>query len=58
MDPEARKQVWNELQSYFYEQVPMVKFGDYFQLSASNDSISGVEGTPFPAYWNVSPSDL
>ena len=57
MDPEARKQVWDELQSYFYEQVPMVKFGDYFQLSASNDSINGVEGSPFPAYWNVAPAD-
>ena len=57
MDPEARQQVWEELQSYFYQQVPIVKFGDYFQLSASNETVSGVEGTPFPAYWNAAPSD-
>lgn len=57
MDPQARQAAWEELQTYFYEQVPMVKFGDYFQLSASNTSVNGAEGTPFPAYWNVAPSD-
>jgi len=57
MDPEARKQVWDELQSYFYDQVPMVKFGDYFQLSAASGALDGVEGTPFPAYWNVAPAE-
>lgn len=54
MDVEERQAVWDELQGYFYEQVPMVKFGDLFDLSAKGTNVEGLEGSPFPAFWGVS----
>lgn len=54
MNLEERQAVWDELQTYFYEQVPMVKFGDNFDLTAYGVDVKGFVGTPFPAYWGVS----
>lgn len=54
VDVEERQEVWNELQAYFYDQVPMVKFGDLFDLSAYAADLEGMEFGQFPRYWGVS----
>jgi len=53
VDVEERQEVWNELQTYFYDQIPMVKFGDLFDLSAHAADLEGMESGPFPRFWNV-----
>jgi len=53
MDPIKRKQNWDELQAHFWEEVPLIKFGDFFVLSAARNNVHGVQSTPFPFYWNV-----
>jgi peptide/nickel transport system substrate-binding protein len=53
-DVAARQQVWAELQAYFYDQVPIVKFGDLFDLSAHAAGLEGMDPGPFPRYWGVS----
>lgn len=56
MDPAARKTVWDELQLYFWQQVPLVKFADIFSLSAVSKDVSGYTPAAFPIYWGVSVS--
>ena len=53
MDPEARRGVWEELQTHFWEAAPMVKFGDFFILGANSTEVQNFKATPFPFYWNV-----
>jgi peptide/nickel transport system substrate-binding protein len=53
MDPVKRKQNWDDLQAHFWEEVPLVKFSDFFVLGAKSKNVIGLEGTPFPFFWNV-----
>ena len=53
MDPEARRSVWEELQTHFWTTVPMAKFGDFFILGVKSTDVHNFEATPFPFYWNV-----
>ena len=53
MDPEARRGVWDELQTHFWEAAPMAKFGDFFILGVRSTEVQNFEATPFPFYWNV-----
>jgi peptide/nickel transport system substrate-binding protein len=53
MDPAKRKAAWEGIQKLFYQDVPIVKFGDYFLLEAKSKQIKNLDGTPFPYYWNV-----
>ena len=53
-DVGERQEVWNELQAYFYDQVPIVKFGDLFDLSTHATHLQGMDSGPFPRYWGVS----
>lgn len=59
-DYEDRLESWNRFQALFYEQVPIIKFGDYYQLHMRvPDSIVGGFGTAthpiqtFPYLWNM-----
>lgn len=53
MDPAARKEIWSELQAYFWDQAPMAKFGDFFILGVKNKQVKNFQASPFPFYWNV-----
>lgn len=53
-DVTERQAIWGEAQEYFYDQVPMVKFGDLFDLSAYASGLDGMESGPFPRFWGVS----
>ncbi len=53
-DPEARKVLWEEFQALVYEQVPIVKTGEFFGLSIKRKALQG-ENLPvssFPIFWN------
>jgi peptide/nickel transport system substrate-binding protein len=53
-DPEARRALWDEFQALVYEEVPIVKTGDFFGLSIKRKSLQG-ESLPvssFPIFWN------
>jgi len=51
---EARYAAWEELQRLFYEDVPLVKFGDFFDLSIKSPRLNGFEPRPpIPYFWNV-----
>lgn len=53
-DPEARKALWDEFQALVYEEVPIVKTGDFFGLSIKRKALQG-ENLPvssFPIFWN------
>jgi peptide/nickel transport system substrate-binding protein len=53
MDLAKRKAAWEELHAYFWEQVPVVKLGDFFLLGVTHGSVKGLQNMPFPFYWNV-----
>ncbi|CAN5117857.1 ABC transporter substrate-binding protein [soil metagenome] len=53
-DPEARRALWDEFQALVYEEVPIVKTGDFFGLSIKRKALQG-ENLPvssFPIFWN------
>ena len=53
MDAKARRDVWQELQTHFWDAVPMAKFGDFFVLGVKSSAVRNFKATPFPFYWNV-----
>ena len=53
-DPDARKALWDEFQVLVYEEVPIVKTGDFFGLSIKRKALQG-ESLPvssYPIFWN------
>lgn len=53
-DPEARKELWADFQELVYDEVPIVKTGDFFGLSIKRKALQG-ENLPvssFPIFWN------
>jgi peptide/nickel transport system substrate-binding protein len=53
LDPVARKAIWDELQAYIWDQVPVIKYGDFFLLGVRGADVEGLVPSPFPYYWNV-----
>jgi ABC-type transport system substrate-binding protein len=48
----VRQQLWNRAQRLFYEDMPAVKFGDYYTFSPYRREVKGFSG-PFLLYhWN------
>ncbi len=51
-DPKVRQELWQRAQRLFYEDVPAVKFGDYYTFSPHRKEVKGFTG-PFLLYhWN------
>ena len=53
-DPDKRKQLWDDFQALFYEEVPVIKVGDFFGLSIKRKELKGenIGISSFPAFWN------
>lgn len=49
-DPKVRMDIWRRAQRLFYEDVPLVKAGDYFALSLHRKELQGFTGWGF---WNA-----
>lgn len=52
-DFEKRMEIWDELQGLFWEDVPVIKFGDYFLLHIHREEVHGYVGMATTFYWNV-----
>jgi peptide/nickel transport system substrate-binding protein len=52
-NPEVAKKVWERVQQLYYQEVPIVKVGDYFDLVAVQKKVKGYRNMPEPFFWNV-----
>ena len=48
-----RKAVWEEIQRWFWDEVPVVKLGDFFTLRVKQKSVVGYANRYRPFFWNV-----
>jgi peptide/nickel transport system substrate-binding protein len=55
--PEEAKGIWDEIQSLYYEDVVVIKIGDYFEHHIAADEVEGYANMPEPFFWNVSLSE-
>lgn len=53
-DPARRQQLWNQAQALFWEYVPSIKFGDYFNLHIHRPELQGYQPRLARFFWNVS----
>lgn len=53
-DQQARKKIWEEVQKLYWEDVPGVKFGDFFNLAIARPGVGGLTTRPDLFFWNVS----
>ncbi len=52
-DPRVRMAIWRRAQRLFWEDVPAIKYGDYFLLHVHRRELRGYTGQPGHAFWNV-----
>jgi peptide/nickel transport system substrate-binding protein len=50
---DKRKAVWSQLQDLFYQEVPVIKLGDYSLLNVAQSSLKGFVNAPNLFLWNV-----
>ncbi|MDR2175178.1 MAG: ABC transporter substrate-binding protein [Synergistaceae bacterium] len=55
MDFPARKKVWDKLQELIYEEVPVMKVGDYFSYDIYSPKVKGLSESSliWPKFWGV-----
>ena len=56
-DPEKRKAIYAELQKVAYEDVGLIKVGNFNALQGKAKNLSGVRPSPWPAFWNASTAE-
>lgn len=52
-DAAARKKIWEEVQKLYWEDVPGIKFGDFFNLAIARPGVQGLATRPDLFFWNV-----
>lgn len=52
-DPDRRRELWIDLQTAFYEEVPYIQFGERYAFRASNAVAHGLTGSQDFHVWNV-----
>lgn len=52
-DPKVRMEIWKRAQRLFWEDVPAIKYGDYFLLHVHRRELRGYVGQPGHFFWNV-----
>jgi peptide/nickel transport system substrate-binding protein len=55
-DPAERQEIWAEIQTLIYEQVPTMKTGDVYTYNIASPSLTGLgeQTLIWPSFWNVS----
>jgi peptide/nickel transport system substrate-binding protein len=48
-----RYAIWSEIQKWFWEEVPVIKFGDFFTLRIKQKQVAGYANRNRPFFWNV-----
>jgi peptide/nickel transport system substrate-binding protein len=54
VDADKRQAAWADVQKVIYDEVPMIKIGDFNALAAKSKKLEGVEAAPWPYFWNAS----
>ncbi|MFS8056256.1 ABC transporter substrate-binding protein [Rhizobium sp. BR 317] len=54
VDAGQRQAAWADVQKVIYDEVPMIKIGDFNALAAKSKKLEGVEAAPWPYFWNAS----
>jgi peptide/nickel transport system substrate-binding protein len=49
-----RKEIWGQVQRWFWDEVPVVKLGDFFSLRIKQKAVAGYTNRYRPFFWNVS----
>jgi peptide/nickel transport system substrate-binding protein len=57
LDHEARLAIWDELEYEIWNQVPVIKYGDFYGLGARSSDVVGAQDFFFDFYWNVALED-
>lgn len=52
-DPKKQQELIVRLQELVYQDVPCLKYGEYFALRARSSKVQGVENLPDPYMWNA-----
>lgn len=52
-DLQARKKIWEDVQRLYWEDVPGIKFGDFFNLAIARAGVQGLATRPDLFFWNV-----
>jgi peptide/nickel transport system substrate-binding protein len=52
-NPGVAKSIWERVQLLYYQDVAMVKAGDYFDLVAMQKRVQNYKNMPEPFFWNV-----
>jgi peptide/nickel transport system substrate-binding protein len=52
-EQEAREDLWDEFQQVFYDEVPVIKVGDFFALTIFRSELHGGLVAQEPRFWNV-----
>ncbi|MGH7266053.1 MAG: ABC transporter substrate-binding protein, partial [Candidatus Rokuibacteriota bacterium] len=53
-DFQKRYATWTGIQRWFWQDVPVIKFGDFFSLRIKQKSVAGYANRYRPFFWNVS----
>lgn len=48
-----RKAAWDNVQKVFWEEIPAIKFGEYFLLNLKRKELKGFQNTPNVFFWNT-----
>jgi len=48
-----RYAIWVEIQKWFWDEVPVIKFGDFFTLRIQQKQVMGYANRYRPFFWNV-----
>lgn len=54
VNPDKREAAWANVQKVIYDEVPMIKIGDFNALAAQSQKLEGVTPAPWPYFWNAS----
>jgi peptide/nickel transport system substrate-binding protein len=54
VDADKRQALWADVQKAIYDEVPLIKIGDFNALAAKSQKLEGVEAAPWPYFWNAS----
>ena len=48
-----RRPVWDEIQRWFWDELPVIKLGDFFSLRVKQKGVVGYANRYRPFFWNV-----
>ncbi|HEV8674743.1 MAG TPA: ABC transporter substrate-binding protein [Methylomirabilota bacterium] len=52
-DTPKRMAIWRDIQGWFWQEVPVIKFGDFFTLRIKQKAVGGYANRYRPFFWNV-----